>query len=199
MYVHIPPEFITGIEELRQQIRDLPQSHTLTPSFYHHQVLDETISVYKRGYRFMPVIGASAVVKSCLMADRRRKTKHDTMKDYFKDFQTLYTLIKDADPTKIPINELLDEDETVESIKFNPPRFTKLRNKFAHGDIMEIMFSPPGFYSYLPPKDELIMKYGVELDYQEDTTRMGLPGYVQLTKCLKFLLKWRENLIAGNR
>lgn len=73
MYVNVPPHFIKKIEELRQRLRELPMSHTLTPSFYHYDVLDETISLFKQGCQFMPVVGASAVVESCLLADRRAR------------------------------------------------------------------------------------------------------------------------------
>ena len=79
MYVNIPPHFISRIEELR---RKLPFSHTLTPSSHHLDLLDESISLFKLGCRFLPVIGASAVVESCLLADKRRKSKHNTLKEY---------------------------------------------------------------------------------------------------------------------
>ena len=112
------------------------------------------------------------------------------------DFQTLNALIRDADDPMIPITELLDEDENLELIqkkKGIPTRFAQLRNKFAHGDILQLMGHPSDFYSYLPRLDELKLKYSVDF-YGDFPVRMDLPGYVQLTKCMKFLLKWRENL-----
>jgi hypothetical protein len=81
-----------------------------------HQVLDESIALYKQGYQFMPVVGATAVVEACLMSENRRKKKHDTLKERFEHHVSLYKLIKGADPSKIPIAELLDEDETLHSI-----------------------------------------------------------------------------------
>ena len=88
----------------------------------------------------MPVVGASAVVESCLMADRRRESKHETLQDYFEENDTLAPLIRKAELSRIPISELLDEDEDLDSIiKGKPTRFGKLRNKFAHGDTLEIM------------------------------------------------------------
>jgi hypothetical protein len=109
MYITIQPEFITKIDELRQRLHNLPQSHTLTISFYHHQVLDESIALYKQGYRFMPVVGATAVVEASLMSKAREKKKHDTLRERFDYYVSLYKLIKEADPSKIPIAELLDE------------------------------------------------------------------------------------------
>ena len=198
MYITIQPEFISRIEELRQRLHNLSQSHTLTISYYHHQVLDESIALYKQGFRFMPVVGATAVVEACLMSESRRKKKHDTLKERFEHRVRLYQLIKGADPSKIPIAELLDEDETLESIiKGESTKFARLRNKFAHGDVLEIVTWSMGFYRYLPPKDELKRKYGVELP--DNSVRMDLPGYVQLIKCLNFLLQWRENLRLGTR
>jgi hypothetical protein len=161
-------------------------------------VLDESIALYKQGFRFMPVVGATAVVEACLMSESRRKKKHDTLKERFEHRDSLYRLIKGADPSKIPIAELLDEDETLDSIiNGEQTKFAKLRNKFAHGDILEIMTWSRGFYGYLPPKNELKRKYGVE--FPDTSVRMDLPGYVQLTKCLNFLLQWRENLRLGIR
>ena len=86
---------------------------------------------------------------------------------------------------------------TLDSIINGGTKFARLRNKFAHGDILEIIASSRGFYSYLPPKNELKRKYGVELP--DNSVRMDLPGYVQLIKCLNFLLQWRENLRLGIR
>lgn len=202
--VDIPTHFISNIEKLRQQLRDIPQNHTLTMSYYHHAVLDETISIYKQGYRFMPVVGASAVVEACLQEQKRgdeTKRREDqgeptTLKKRFKQHSMLGPLIKMGTKNPlIPIAELLDEDETLDSIlNGKSTKFAGLRNKFAHGDIMLIMWVPKEFYSYLPPKDELEQKYEIKLS--NNSVRMDIPGYVQLTKCLNFLIKWRENLIA---
>ena len=196
MYIPIQPEFISRIDEQRKRLHNLPQSHTLTISYFHHQLLDESIALYKQGYQFMPVVGATAVVEACLMSDRRRKKKHDTLKERFEYRVGLFDLIKDADPSIIPIAKLLDEEETLESIKSGVgTKFANLRNKFAHGDILEIMTWNKGFYRYLPSKEELTRKYGVEIP--DNKIRMDIPGYVQLTKCLNFLLQWRENLRLG--
>jgi len=144
----------------------------------------------------MPVVGATAVVEACLLSERRRKKKHATLKKRFEHRVPLYDLIKDADPSKIPIAELLDEDEKLDLIiKDGGTKFARLRNKFAHGDVLELMTWSKRFYRYLPPKNELKRKYGVELP--DDSVRMDLPGYVQLTKCLNFLIQWRENLRLG--
>ena len=114
MLVNVPSHIIVKIEELRQCLHNLLQSPTLTIGF-HHQVLDETISIFKHGFRFMPVVGASAVVESCLMADRRRESKHETLQDYLAENDTLAPLIRKAELSRIPISELLDEDEDLDS------------------------------------------------------------------------------------
>jgi hypothetical protein len=195
--IKIEPQYIRNIEALREKY---PLRYTLTPSHFHLGILDETISIFKVGYRFMPVVGASAVVESCLLAQKRSDSKWNTLKEYFKDESTLAKLIRESrDIPLIPIGELLDRDENVKKIgeKGNYPKFARLRNKFAHGDLLQPAHNQTEFFSLLPELKELREKYGVNID-DISSIRWDLPGYVQITKCLNFLIKWQENLSKRN-
>lgn len=197
MLIRIKPQFIQNIDALRKQY---PYTHTLTASHFHLEILDETISLFKKGYRFMPVLGASAVVESCLLAQKRRDSNWNTLKEYYKDRTTLIPLIREyIDNPLIPIGELLDGDEDLNTFrKKGSPRFAHLRNKFAHGDLLRLAHDQTEFFSLLPDLAELNEKYGVEID-DIFTIRWELPGYVQIIKCLNFMIKWQHNLSNRNR
>ena len=191
--IKIEPQFIMKIEALRE---GYPLTHTLTFGRYHLEVLDETISLFKAGYRFMPVVGASAVVESCLLTEKRLDSNWITLEEYYKDETTLKPLIKESiDNPIIPKEELLDRDEDLENIREGKesPKFVQLRNKFAHGDILKLVSMQTEFFSLLPELDELREKYDVKID-NIFTIRLDLPSYIQITKCLNFLITWLHNL-----
>jgi hypothetical protein len=193
MMMKIESKFIMKIEALRKRY---PLTHTLTMGRYHLEVLDETISLFKAGYRFMPVVGASAVVESCLLTEKRLDSNWNTLEEYYKDETTLKPLFKEAiDNPIIPIEELLDRDEDLEKIREGEetPKFIILRNKFAHGDILKLASMQTEFFSLLPELEELREKYDVEID-NIFSIRWDLPSYIQITKCLNFLIEWLHNL-----
>ena len=133
----------------------------------------------------MPVIGASVVVESCLLEQKRRDSKKTTLEERFKVNMTLGDLIKEyRDNPIIPIVELLDREELDQ---------TKKKYKFAHGDLLQPAFNQTEFYRLLPELEELREKYDVDIDDML-TIRWDIPGYVQITKCLNFLIKWQYNL-----
>lgn len=149
----------------------------------------------------MPVVGASAVVESCLLAQKRRDSNWNTLEEYFKDITTLSQLIKEyIDNSIIPIVELLDKNENLNKIRETneSPKFAQLRNKFAHGDILKLASNQTEFFSLLPELEELREKYDVKID-NIFTIRWDLPSYIQITKCLNFLIKWLHNLTNKNR
>ena len=194
MMIKIEPRFIRKIEDLRKQCL---RTSTLTANYFYLEILDETILTFKAGYRFMPVIGASVVVESCLLEQKRRDSKWTTLEERFKVNMTLGDLIKEyRDNPIIPIVELLDREELDQTKK--KYKFAHMRNKFAHGDLLQPAFNQTEFYRLLPELEELREKYNVDID-DILTIRWDLPGYVQITKCLNFLIKWQYHLSDRNR
>lgn len=196
--IKIEPQYIRNIEALRETY---PLRYTLTPSHFHLQILDETISIFKAGYRFMPVVGASAVVECCLQAHKRHESLWTTLEELYEDESTLAQLIRETiDDPLIPIEELLDSDESLKKIEEwkEYPKFAHLRNKFAHGDLVQPAHDQAEFFNLLPELEELREKYGVDID-DVFTIRWDIPGYVQITKCLNFLIKWQHNLSNRRR
>jgi hypothetical protein len=201
--IDVEPIFIKNIMALRKRIPNII-TFTLTLSNYHLEVLVETISLFKSGYRFMPVVGASAVVESCLLSKKRRDSNWNTWEEYNnvgRGRATLSPLIREyIDNPIIPIGELRDKNEDLNKIKERKayPNFAQLRNKFAHGDILKLASMQTEFFSLLPELEELREKYDVKIN-NIYTIRWDLPSYIQITKCLNFLIKWQYNLSDRNR
>jgi len=120
----------------------------------------------------------------------------ETLKEYFDQYLTLVPLMKYyADHPIVPIQELLDRDEKIDK-KSNSSRFTELRNKHAHGDVLKYNF-PKEFYQLLPRLEELEEEYGIKVDINR--ILWSLPSYIQIIKSLRFMIRWLNNLIERQK
>lgn len=181
-------------ELLLAKLKLLKESkYYLTPIRWDVFYLDETYRAFSSEHFISSILTASALVEGILYWEHiRTKPKYNQARTLLPQRTSMSFLITNVVYfLKDPLKAIMDIDESF-AMKPNILRFIQIRNKFAHGDLLNFIQTPALFWG----GSDIAEKYGVSLEeYMKPTTyERGFENtaFMQITKSYNFVEKFIE-------
>lgn len=186
-------EWDKRVDKLKSEIKLL----RLTPLNWHTKYIDETIKCFHNSLPISCIVVSSALVETCLCWEHFRQNPQETLDpeefrgDSLKKF-FIYFLHSD-----MPLQFLFDSDEDIGNLrkmkkgkerkkKISSIKYIKIRNKFAHGDLLYQMIN---LQILLPSDEKELQEYGIE---EWNLDKLRTVAYVHLCKTLRFMKAFVE-------
>jgi hypothetical protein len=167
--------------------------YNLTPIRWDVYYLDETYQAFSSEHFISSILTASALVEGILYWEHiRTEPKYKqagTPLPQRTSMSKLFSKVRSF--LKEPLKEIMDPDESFD-MKPNILRFMQIRNKFAHGDLLQFIQTPALFFG----TSDVAEKYGISLEEYMNSSnyKRGFENtaFMQITKSYNFVEKFNE-------